>query len=514
MRRLLAASLFLLLFLAEARLYDGNCFDVVYPDVVQVARGNSTTFEIVIKNTGPYTELEKMELNITGQCSLADYPCEYEYDHPGNVLWNKTVEITLEMPKQLYDDPVKNKLYDETGRYIGYRREIMRLNSSTCDMERMDLLVKPLYGNELTAELDETEELEVLMDDLVIYKITLQNTGPEPFNVTLDEEGISHRRIEFDPPSLTLGPGKKANVFLNIDTTGMELGSKRARIYVETGALEDIVLVARFDVKAAGALAQRQFELHEELDEIEDDFERKISNATYNVTDVSRIRRLLSQTRELVTTGYLGVAMDDIPRIREEVEEMEPVYVEPEPEEVVVVEDLPDESRFRESELSVESFELFLRRYAWLIIMIFLLFGSAIGFVAYKGFFVPNTRMIKDARYVSDIEVKVVVDIVNKSMRSLKDVVLLEKIPQGFGLQSRFTSKGRSIPFTREAEPDGVSCRIDLSMIDPNSKIKIEYVMQKPRVSFGKLKIPPSTLNYTFRGEAQTLNSNVPQLGA
>lgn len=514
MRHLLAA--FLLLTSVSALAYDGFCFDLVYPDVVQVARGNSTTFEVHILNTGPYTQLKDVYMEFDGQCSVANYPCVYEFRQPGDVLWNRTVEVTLNMPQALYDDPVKNVLYSEDGRYIGYRREFIKVNSSECNFERTDLLIKPLYGDELKAVLDPVEEQEVFQDDEILYKVSLENVGPEPFNITVDEEGVSHRRVTFEPPFLTLPPESKANVFIRIDTTDMELGSKKARIILKTGALEDIRLLARFKVKAAGALAQRQFELYEEIDDLDDSFEAKIKEATYNVTDIIQVRAHLANTRDLITNGYLGIAQEEIPRLEAEIERMKPIAI-PEPEieseEVVIVEQIPDESRFREAEFSAESFEVFMRQYAWLMLLILMGFGTAIGYVAYKGFFVPNTKMIKDVRYVSDIEAKVSLKIRNNSMRSLKNVVLIEHIPQGFKLQSRFTAKGKNIPFTREETYEGVSFRMDLSVIDANSSLEIEYVLEKPKVIFGKVEIAPSTLNYTFRKKAVTLNSNTPTLG-
>lgn len=518
MRHQLAAIIFLLLVTpVAARVYDGYCFDLVYPEIVQVARGNSTTFEITIKNNGPYRILNDVTIKFDGQCTMADYPCKYEYTQPGQVIWNHTVEVELTLPEKLYDDPVKNALYDEARHYQGYRREFIELNSTECQAERTPILIKPLYGDELLAKLDLTEEQEVFMDDSLIYQITLVNSGPEPFNVTMDEEGVSHRRITFDPPTLTIEPGATANVFMTIDTTDMELGRDKARIYVKTNALADIKLLARFKIKAAGVLAQRQFELYGEIGDIDDLFDAKLKNATYNVTDVIALRSRLSNTRNLITNGYLGIAQEELPTLLTDVKALEPIaepVIEVKPEEVVIVEELPDESRFEETNLSVESFTVFMEQYAWLLVLIVMMFGTAIMYVAYKGFFVPNTKMIKNARYVSDIEARVKIKIKNASMRGLKNVVLIETLPAGFILQSRFTSHDKNIPFTREDTPDGVTCRMDLSVIDPNSSLEIEYVVEKPKVVFGKVKIEPATLNYTFKGKAVVLKSNVPQLGA
>jgi len=421
----------------------------------------------------------------------------------------------LTLPQALYDDPVKNMLYDEARNYIGYRKEYFKVNSSDCKMEQSDFLVMPMYGDELSAELDLTEEQEVFMGDPVVYKITLRNKGPEPFNVTFNEEGISHRRISFDPPSLTVPSASTANVFFTIDTRDLELGSAKAKLFVITKALPDITLLARFKLKAAGAIAQRQFDLFNEINSLEDDFDRKISNGTYDINDISRVRSYISSTRNLVTTGYLGPAGDEMPKVRAEIDAMKMLAPLPEPvEEVVIIPDLPDESRFQETELTAASFEQFLMRYAWLIVLIILIFGAAISYVTYKGFYVPNSHMTKDARYVSDIEVRISLKLRNNSMRRLDKVVLYEPIPHGFTLQSRFTSRDKSIPFTEERTTEGIGYRMDLSVIDPNSTIEIQYVLQKPKVVFGQISVPPSTLNYTFRGKPVTLNSNIPVLGA
>ncbi len=456
----------LVLSLAAAKTFEGNCFEIKLPGIVQVKRGETESFGITLTNILGSEKIDDVKLNYTGEFLEEDG--EIELPEIRSVLWEESGTARISVPHSAER---------------GYRNVIILVSSEDCSDEHGSFLLQILRGDELSLSL-EPEEAEMEKGSLKVITLAVENRGPEPLNITLDQSGVAMASLEFKPRKMELGAETEREAFVTLNTTKLNFQEHVLNFRVTADDVEGLNASAqsKITVKPSTIAEQRRQEKLKELsalrkslemadvpEEAEMEMEEMINEATRSLEEqnLTRAEELLAELRSLEEAGW---------------------WEEP-PQETAPQETAPSLLQ----ELSEKSWaEIKWELGSWLhVINIAIVAGVVILFIHVK--LAKAVEVVKSVVRYEEGRSKVRVTVVNHSPLPLYSLTLRERLPPDSALDSTFKVDGEEKRFEKE----GPLYSVELGKLGGGGEMKVEYWLAE-REKRKRMEFPPADMEFKF----------------